>query len=69
MEEVTKKSILDRIEEKVGDGAGTWIDWQYLLDAFTLLRKVGVYLCVHVSVCPCVCVSMSLCVHVSVCPC
>lgn len=37
---VTKKKIVDRMEVKVAKGEGTWIDWQYLMDAVTLLRKV-----------------------------
>ena len=40
LEEQTKKKIIDRMEEKVAKGSGTWIDWQYLLDAVELLRKV-----------------------------
>ena len=43
LEEQTKKKIVDRIEEKVSTGNGTWIDWQYLLDAVALLRKVYHY--------------------------
>jgi len=40
LEETTKRRIQDRIEEKVTAGCGTWIDWQYLIDAVSLLRKV-----------------------------
>ena len=40
LEEETKKNIMYRMEEKVSSGEGTWIDWQYLLDAVVLLRKV-----------------------------
>jgi ariadne-2 len=40
LEEATQKKIVDRMEEKVASGDGTWIDWQYLLDAVSLLRKV-----------------------------
>ena len=40
LEEETKKKIVDRVEEKVASGSGTWIDWQYLTDAMQLLRKV-----------------------------
>ena len=40
LEEDTKRKILNRIEEKVSSGSGTWIDWQYLMDAVELLRKV-----------------------------
>ena len=40
LEEATKRKILDRIEEKVANSSGTWIDWQYLMDAVELLRKV-----------------------------
>jgi len=32
---------MSRIEQKVSEGEGTWIDWQYLLDAVGLLRKVS----------------------------
>jgi len=39
LEETTKRRIQDRIEEKVTAGCGTWIDWQYLIDAVSLLRK------------------------------
>lgn len=28
------------------NNAGTWIDWQYLLDAAGLLRKVGILMCI-----------------------
>ena len=41
LEEETKKKIVDRVEEKVAGGSGTWIDWQYLTDAAQLLRKVS----------------------------
>ena len=41
LEEETKKKIVDRVEEKVASGSGTWIDWQYLTDAAQLLRKVN----------------------------
>lgn len=34
------KKINERIEEKVTQGEGTWIDWQYLKDAATHLTKV-----------------------------
>lgn len=40
LEESTKKKIYDKIKEKVSEGYGTWIDWQYLHDAVALLRKV-----------------------------
>ena len=30
---------MNHIEEKVAGGEGTWIDWQYLLDAANLLRR------------------------------
>ena len=42
LEEETKKKIVCRMEEKVSRGEGTWIDWQYLMDAVSLLRKVSV---------------------------
>jgi len=39
------KKINERIEEKVTQGEGTWIDWQYLKDAATHLTKVYI-LCI-----------------------
>ncbi|XP_074645621.1 putative E3 ubiquitin-protein ligase ariadne-2 isoform X2 [Tubulanus polymorphus] len=39
LEEQTLKRITDRIEEKVMNNEGTWIDWQYLLNAAELLCK------------------------------
>ncbi|XP_070558597.1 potential E3 ubiquitin-protein ligase ariadne-2-like [Ptychodera flava] len=39
LEQETLKKINQRIEEKVMNSAGTWIDWQYLLDAASLLAK------------------------------
>lgn len=41
LEEQTLKKIRERIQEKVMSSSGTWIDWQYLLDAASLLKKVG----------------------------
>ena len=41
LEEQAMKKIRARIEEKVMDSSGTWIDWQYLLDSAMLLKKVG----------------------------
>ena len=35
---------MSRMEQKVSKGEGTWIDWQYLLDAVGLLRKVSLEL-------------------------
>lgn len=40
LEEVTRKNIVTRVEKEVAKGRGTWIDWQYLMDAVALLRKV-----------------------------
>ena len=40
LEEQTLLKIKSRIQEKVMNNEGTWIDWQYLLDAATLLKKV-----------------------------
>ena len=40
LEEQTLEKIKSRIQEKVMNNIGTWIDWQYLLDAATLLKKV-----------------------------
>lgn len=39
LEEQTLDKIKKRIEEKVMNNSGTWIDWQYLLDAAKLLKK------------------------------
>ncbi|XP_041348541.1 potential E3 ubiquitin-protein ligase ariadne-2-like [Gigantopelta aegis] len=39
LEEQTLLKIKSRIQEKVMNNEGTWIDWQYLLDAATLLKK------------------------------
>lgn len=39
LEEKTLEKIKDRINQKVMNGSGTWIDWQYLLDAAALLAK------------------------------
>ena len=40
LEEQTLSKITSRIQEKVMNSTGTWIDWQYLLDAAHLLKKV-----------------------------
>lgn len=39
LEEQTLEKIKQRIQDKVMVNAGTWIDWQYLLDATSLLRR------------------------------
>ena len=39
MEEETLAKIRERIQAKVMAGTGTWIDWQYLVDAAALLAK------------------------------
>jgi ariadne-2 len=39
LEAHTREKIKNRITEKVMAGSGTWIDWQYLLDASSLLAK------------------------------
>ncbi|KAJ9593833.1 hypothetical protein L9F63_027523 [Diploptera punctata] len=39
LEEQTLQKIKTRINKKVMNASGTWIDWQYLLDAATLLAK------------------------------
>lgn len=39
LEEQTLQKIKDRIHVKVMENEGTWIDWQYLLDAAALLAK------------------------------
>jgi ariadne-2 len=40
LEESTQQKILSRIDDKVAASSGTWIDWQYLIDAVDQLRKV-----------------------------
>jgi ariadne-2 len=40
LEEQTREKIATHIKEHVTAGHGTWIDWQYLLDAADLLKKV-----------------------------
>ena len=40
LEEQTLEKIKSRIQEKVMNNIGTWIDWLYLLDAASLLKKV-----------------------------
>jgi ariadne-2 len=39
MEEELRARIKTKIDEKVRNHEGTWIDWQYLHDAATLLTK------------------------------
>ena len=39
LEAQTLAKIKNRINEKVMKSCGTWIDWQYLLDAAALLAK------------------------------
>ncbi|KAB7503210.1 Protein ariadne-2 [Armadillidium nasatum] len=39
LEEETLSKIRKRIQEKVMSNAGTWIDWQYLIDAANLLAR------------------------------
>ncbi|PNF29781.1 putative E3 ubiquitin-protein ligase ariadne-2 [Cryptotermes secundus] len=39
LEEQTLQKIKTRINKKVMNASGTWIDWQYLLDAASLLAK------------------------------
>ena len=39
-----REKINAQIDEKVKQGEGTWIDWQYLKDASTLLLKVCYFL-------------------------
>jgi ariadne-2 len=39
LEMTTLERIRERIQHKVMSNEGTWIDWQYLLDAATLLAK------------------------------
>lgn len=41
LEQETGKKIMARVEEKVSKGSGTWIDWQCVIDAMKLLRKVS----------------------------
>ena len=40
LEAEARKKIDQKIHEKVNNNLGTWIDWQYLLDAAALLAKV-----------------------------
>ena len=39
LETETRRKIDQKIHEKVNNNIGTWIDWQYLLDAAALLAK------------------------------
>ena len=39
LEEVSMQKIRDYIQEKIDGKCGTWVDWQYLLDAGDLLKK------------------------------
>lgn len=39
LEEQTLEKIKARINAKVMTASGTWIDWQYLMDAASLLAK------------------------------
>ena len=39
LEEQTLNKIKCRIDDKVMKSSGTWIDWQYLLQAADLLKK------------------------------
>lgn len=39
LEDQTRQKIQERINEKVMQNVGTWIDWQYLLDAANLLKR------------------------------
>ncbi|KAI1280441.1 putative E3 ubiquitin-protein ligase ariadne-2 [Halotydeus destructor] len=39
LEEQTLQRIKERINQKVMENKGTWIDWQYLIDAASLLAK------------------------------
>jgi ariadne-2 len=39
LEEQTLLKITSRIQEKVMNNAGTWIDWQYLLYAAFILQE------------------------------
>ena len=41
-EDDTRKKINQKIHEKVNNNVGTWIDWQYLLNAGSLLAKVKI---------------------------
>ena len=40
LEDKTRATIQRHIEKKVSENEGTWIDWQYLQDAASLLKKV-----------------------------
>ena len=39
LEEELRTKLINRIEQKVQHHEGTWIDWQYLYDAASLLTK------------------------------
>lgn len=39
LEEELRAKIIAKIEQKVEEHEGTWIDWQYLHDAASLLTK------------------------------
>lgn len=38
LETYTRQKIVDRINQKVNDASGTWIDWQYLLGESLVAR-------------------------------
>lgn len=41
LEAQTYQRIQEKIQERVMNNLGTWIDWQYLQNAAKLLAKVG----------------------------
>lgn len=44
LEAQTYQRIQEKIQERVMNNLGTWIDWQYLLNAAKLLAKVQIVL-------------------------
>ena len=61
------KKINERIEEKVTQGEGTWIDWQYLKDAATHLTKVNKLLLHYFYIICVITVSIHFKVHLPIC--
>ena len=43
LEQETLRKSQERIQEKVENKMGTWIDWQFLLAAASLLAKVVIF--------------------------
>ena len=47
LEAQTYQRIQEKIQERVMNNLGTWIDWQYLQNAAKLLAKVHTYTHTH----------------------